>query len=328
MTRRAAAALALCVLALLAVPWVIGNEFYVNMASQVLIYALLALSINMLLGYGGMVSLGHAAYLGIAGYACILATTAGYDQLTAAVFAVALSTAAAAFFGVLSLRAPGLGFIMITLALGQIVWGVAYRANDLTGGDNGIRHPARPMPFGFDLRDAPSFYYFTLVVFLVALFFIWRFARSPFGASLKGTRDQPRRMRMLGHNVWLVRWIAFVMAGFWASVAGVLYVYYNLFLSPHAISLQQSAEILLMAILGGASTLSGPIVGAAIITLVKNVVSTYVERWNTLLGVIFVVVIVFMPYGLVPGCAQAWQRLRNRIKSRKAVSPAASEPAQ
>ncbi len=197
----------------------------------------------------------------------------GYDQLTAAVFAVALSTAAAAFFGVLSLRAPGLGFIMITLALGQIVWGVAYRANDLTGGDNGIRHPARPMPFGFDIRDASSFYYFTLVVFLVALFFIWRFGRSPFGASLKGARDQPRRMRMLGHNVWLVRWITFVMAGFWASVAGVLYVYYNLFLSPHAISLQQSAEILLMAILGGASTLSGPIVGAAIITLVKNVVS-------------------------------------------------------
>jgi branched-chain amino acid transport system permease protein len=328
MTRRAAAALALCALALLAVPWVIGNEFYVNMASQVLIYALFALSINMLLGYGGMVSLGHAAYLGIAGYACILATTAGYDQLTAAVFAVALSTAAAAFFGVLSLRAPGLGFIMITLALGQIVWGVAYRANDLTGGDNGIRHPARPMPLGFDIRDASSFYYFTLVVFLVALFFIWRFGRSPVGASLKGARDQPRRMRMLGHNVWLVRWITFVMAGFWASVAGVLYVYYNLFLSPHAISLQQSAEILLMAILGGASTLSGPIVGAAIITLVKNVVSTYVERWNTLLGVIFVVVIVFMPYGLVPGCAQAWQRLRNRIKGRKAVSPAASEPAQ
>ena len=328
MTRGRILALAICAVLLLAVPWIIGNEFYVNMASQVLIYALFALSINMLLGYGGMVSLGHAAYLGIAGYACILATIAGYDPLTAAIFAIAVSTAAAAFFGVLSLRAPGLGFIMITLALGQIVWGVAYRANDLTGGDNGIRHPARPMPFGFDIRDAPSFYYFTLVVFLVALFFIWRFSRSPFGASLKGARDQPRRMRMLGHNVWLIRWVTFVMAGFWASVAGVLYVYYNLFLSPHAISLQQSAEILLMAILGGASTLTGPIVGAAIITLVKNVVSTYVERWNTLLGTIFVVVIIFMPYGLVPGCTQAWQRLRHGIKTRKAARAAASEPAQ
>src|SRR5439155_805764 len=155
---------------------VIGGEFYVNMASQVLIYALFALSINMMLGYGGMVSLGHAAYLGIAGYACILATLAGYNQLAAAILAIAASTAAAALFGVLSLRAPGLGFIMITLALGQIVWGIAYRANDLTGGDNGIRHPARPMPFGFDIHDASSFYYFTLVVFLIALSVIRRFS--------------------------------------------------------------------------------------------------------------------------------------------------------
>jgi branched-chain amino acid transport system permease protein len=300
-------------------PWVIGNEFYVNMATQVLIYALFALSINMMLGYGGMTSLGHAAYLGIAGYACIIATTAGYGQLTAAIFALVVSTVSAAFFGVLSLRAPGLGFIMITLALGQIVWGVAYRANDLTGGDNGIRHPARPMPFGLDIRDAPSFYYFTLAVFAIALFCIWRFSRSPFGASLMGARDQPRRMRMLGHNVWRVRLITFVMAGFWASVASLLYVYYNLFLSPHAISLQQSAEILLMAILGGASSLTGPIVGAVVITLIKNVVSSYVERWNTLLGVIFVVTIVFMPYGLVPGCRQLWERLRNRKKPKEST---------
>jgi branched-chain amino acid transport system permease protein len=216
---------------------------------------------------------------------------------------------------------------MITLALGQIVWGVAYRANRLTGGDNGITHPGRPMPFGFDIRDGPSFYYFTLVVFAVALFFIWRFARSPFGASLTGARDQPRRMRMLGHNVWLIRWITFVMAGFWGSVASILYVYYNVFLSPHALSLQQSAEILLMAILGGASTLTGPVVGAVIITLVKNVVSTYVERWNILLGAIFVVVIMFMPYGLVPGCRQLWRRLVSRRKG-KLGPDRASEPAQ
>jgi branched-chain amino acid transport system permease protein len=318
--------LAVAALAAIAVPWVIGNEFYINMATQVLIYALFALSINMMLGYGGMVSLGHAGYLGIAGYACILLTINGYDQLTAAILAVLFSTVVAGFFGVLSLRAPGLGFIMITLALGQIVWGIAYRANDLTGGDNGIRHPARPMPFGLDIRDATGFYFFTLVVFVVALFFIWRFTHSPFGASLMGAKDQPRRMTMLGHNVWLVRWLTFVLAGFWGSVASILYVYYNLFLSPHAISLQQSAEILLMAILGGASTLTGPIVGAAIITLIKNVVSTYVERWNTLLGVIFVVVIMFMPYGLVPGFRALWRRLRRGRKPATATA-ATSEPA-
>ena len=171
---------------LVLLPRIITHEFYINMASQVLIYAMLALSINLMLGYGGMVSLGHAAYIGIAGYTCILLVVAGYDQFTAAILALAISTLSAAFFGVLSLRAPGLGFLMITLALGQIVWGIAYRANTLTGGDNGLRLPERPRPFGFDITSAASFYYFTLIVFAVAFFFMWRFARSPFGASLMG----------------------------------------------------------------------------------------------------------------------------------------------
>src|SRR5262245_44846747 len=176
---------------LVAVPWLIGNEFYVNMATQVLIYALFALSINMMLGFGGMVSLGHAGYLGLAGYALILLVTNGFDQLSSAILALMFSTAMAGLFGMLSLRAPGLGFIMITLALGQIVWGIAYRANNLTGGDNGIRLPQRPTPFGIDITSAPNFYWFTLLVFAVAFFFIWRFSRSPFGASLMGARDQP-----------------------------------------------------------------------------------------------------------------------------------------
>jgi branched-chain amino acid transport system permease protein len=311
---------------LVAAPAIIGNDFYVNMASQVVIYALFALSINMMLGYGGMVSLGHAGYLGLAGYACILLSINGFDHLSSAVLALVFSTAMAGLFGMLSLRAPGLGFIMITLALGQIVWGIAYRANTLTGGDNGLRLPARPMPFGIDINTAARFYYFALVVFAVALFFMWRFSRSPFGASLKGSRDQPRRMSMLGHNVWLIRWLTFVMAGFWGSVASLLFVYYNLFLSPHALGLQQSAEILLMAILGGASTLAGPIVGAAIITLVKNVISTYVERWNTLLGAIFVIVIIFMPYGLVPGFQQLWRRVTTRSSPSQGTPASGSAP--
>jgi branched-chain amino acid transport system permease protein len=315
--------------ACVAVPWFISNDYYINLASQIFIYALLALSVNLLLGYGGMVSLGHAAFLGLTGYSTILLVLAGYDQLTTAILAVAFSTACGALFGVLSLRASGIGFLMITLALGQIVWGIAYRANELTGGDNGITLPARPVPFGIDINSATNFYYFTLIVFAIALFCIWRLTRSPFGAALAGTRDQPRRMRMLGHNVWMVQWLTFVLASFWGSISGMLYIYYNLFMSPHAISLQQSAEALLMAILGGASTLLGPIVGAAIITIVKNVVSTYVERWNTLLGMIFVVVIMLMPCGLVPGCAQLWRRLTSRRKGGKSPArDAASEPAQ
>jgi branched-chain amino acid transport system permease protein len=302
---------AIGIVLLIALPAILTNDFYLNLASQILVYGLLALSLNLLLGYGGMVSLGHAAYLGIVSYTCVIVVGAGYGHATAAAAAIVVSTASGAVFGVLALRASGLGFLMITLALGQIVWGVAYRWNDVTGGDNGIRYPARPSPFGISIVSAPSFYYFTLAVFAIALFCIWRLTRSPFGAALRGTRDQPRRMRMLGHNVWMIQWLAFVMASFWGSIAGLLYIYYNLFISPHALSLQQSAEVLLMAILGGASTLTGPLVGAVIITLIKNVVSTYVDRWNSLLGAIFVVVVMFMPLGLVPGFRQLWERLAN-----------------
>ena len=311
-------ALTVVAIALLAVPLVVRNEFYLNLASQILIYALLAVSLNLLLGYGGMVSLGHASFLGLASYAAVLLLNAGFGHFAAAVLALVFSTACGAVFGMLALRASGIGFLMITLALGQIVWGVAYRANTITNGDNGLRYAERPHPFGIDLNPAPSFYWFTLIVFALALFFIWRLTRSPFGAALQGARDQPRRMRMLGHNVWLIQWLAFVLASFWGSVAGLLFIYYNLFISPHAISLQQSAEVLLMAILGGASTLTGPLVGAVIITVVKNVVSTYVDRWNSLLGAIFVIVIMFMPFGIVPGVRQLW--LRWRAPSHKAAA--------
>src|SRR3984893_11730582 len=203
--------------ALIAVPLVVTNDFYLNLASQILIYALLAVSLNLLVGYGGLVSLGHASFLGLTSYAATLFLVWGSGQLGAAILAVALSTLCGALFGVLALRASGIGFLMITLALGQIVWGVAYRANTLTDGDNGLRYPARPHPFGLDISSAPKFYWFTLAVFAIALFVIWRLTRSPFGAALQGARDQPRRMRMLGHNVWLIQWLAFVLAALLGS---------------------------------------------------------------------------------------------------------------
>jgi branched-chain amino acid transport system permease protein len=316
---RGVVALMVIAAALIAVPLAVTNDFYLNLASQILIYALLAVSLNLLVGYGGMVSLGHASFIGLTSYAAVLMLNAGFGQLPSAILSVIFSTACGGLFGLLALRAYGIGFLMITLALGQIVWGIAYRANTLTEGDNGIRFSSRPHPFGLDISSASSFYWFTLIVFAIALFFIWRLTRSPFGAALQGARDQPRRMRMLGHNVWLIQWFAFVLSAFWGSVAGLLYVYYNLFISPHAISLQQSAEVLLMAILGGASTLGGPIVGAIIITLVKNVVSTYIDRWNSLLGAIFVVTIMFMPFGIVPGMRQLWTRIGGAKKKERAT---------
>jgi len=142
------------------------------------------------------------------------------------------------------------------------------------------------------------------------------FVRSPFGASVRGTRDQARRMTALGYNVWLIRFLAFLVSGFWSGIAGLLYVYYHQFIAPPTASLQASAEILLMVISGGTATLLGPIAGAAIVVIMKNVVSAYIERWNLVLGLIFILIISFMPEGLVPGSVRWWRAGRQWLRVR------------
>ncbi|SNT02601.1 amino acid/amide ABC transporter membrane protein 2, HAAT family [Noviherbaspirillum humi] len=290
--------------------WQIG-DYYVNLASQILIAALFALSLNLLVGYAGLTSLGHAGYLGLSAYVSgWLMLNLQWGHLPAALAALAATTLMAALFGLIALRASGLSFLMITLALGQILWGVAYRWASVTGGDNGLSGLTRPSPFGLDLGDASLFYWFTLAVFAL----IWGVAavwvRSPFGATIRGTKDQPRRMSALGYNVWLIRWITFIVSGFLGAVAGLMYVYYQQFISPHSLSLANSAEMLLMVIAGGAGTLAGPVVGAALVVLLKNVASAYVDRWIMLLGFVFLFIVLFVPSGIVPGLAKAWARLR------------------
>jgi len=288
-------------LLLAALPLVAG-EYYVNLTSQIFIFAIFAASINLLLGYGGLPTLGHASYLGVAAYlSALLALKAGLGPLAGAPLAILGSTLMAGVFGLIALRASGLGFLMLTLALSQVLWGTAYRWVSMTDGDNGLRGLARPAPFGLGLDDARAFYWFTLAVAALSIAAMARFVHSPFGAALRGTRDQPRRMNALGHNVWLIRWITFVYAGFWGSVAGQLFVWYHKYIHPVSLSLANSAEGLLAVIAGGSGTLAGPLVGAAIVMLLKNYVSAYIERWNMLLGFVFVFIVVFMPEGVVPG---------------------------
>ena len=287
---------------LLCLPWWVGGAYYINLASQVLIAALFALSLNLLVGYAGLTSLGHAGYLGLSAYVSgWLMVNLGWGHLASAGAALGGTTVMAALFGLIALRATGISFLMITLALGQILWGIAYRWTSVTGGDNGISGLTRPSPFGLDLGNANYFYFFTLLVFLVvwSLMAVW--VHSPFGASIRGTKDQPRRMSTLGYNVWLIRWITFIVSGFFGAVAGLMYVYYHQFISPHSLSLANSAEILLMVIAGGAGTLSGPIVGAALVVLLKNVASAYIDRWVMLLGFVFIFIVMFVPGGIVAG---------------------------
>ncbi|NVO14669.1 MAG: branched-chain amino acid ABC transporter permease [Rhodoplanes sp.] len=317
-----AAAIVVALLLLLTLPAWVGNPYYINIASQILFFAVFALALNVLVGYGGLVSLGHAGLFAMAGYTAALLLARGHGHLVADTAALAVTVVTAAVYALLSLRSTGIGFLMITLAIGQILWGIAYRWASLTNGDNGVNVASRPSPFGFSLAGADGFYYLCLVVFLVCVATMAVVVRSPFGASLRGTRDQERRMSALGYNVWLIRFYAFLLSGFWSGVAGLLFLYYNQFISPQIVALTTSAETLLMVISGGTATLLGPIVGAAIVVIMKNVVSAYIVRWNMVLGIIFILIISFMPEGLVPGSARLWAWLRHRWGAGKA-QPAA-----
>jgi len=313
-------ALGAALVALAAVPLWVGSTYYINVASQILLYAVFALGVNVLVGYAGLVSLGHAGLFGVAAYAGARLVNAGHNHMAVAAGALAVTLATAAVFATLALRGTGLGFVMITVALGQIVWGVAYRWISITNGDNGLSIKGRPSPFDLSLASPAAFYWGTLVVFLVALATIAVVVASPFGASLRGTRDQPRRMSALGYHVWMIRFLAFLLSGFWSAVAGLLFLYYNQFVSPQVVALTSSAEVLLMVIAGGTGTLLGPVVGAALVVIVKNVVSGYIERWNFVLGAIFVLIVVFMPEGLVPGTVRLWRWARAAGRPRGAAA--------
>jgi branched-chain amino acid transport system permease protein len=312
-------ALAVACVALLTVPLWMPGIYYINVSSQILFYAIFALGLNILVGYGGLVSLGHAGLFGITAYAVAYLLQAGFGHTSAIIIALVVSLFSTAIFAALALRATGIGFIMITLALGQIIWGLAYRWISLTNGDNGINVPKRPQPFGFDLAEPAVFYYTTLIIFAVAVIVVTIFVRSPLGAALKGTRDQPRRMNALGYHVWAIRFWACMLSGLLTAVAGALFVYYTQFISPQTTALTASAEALLMVIAGGPATIVGPIVGAALVVVVKNVVSGYIERWNFLLGAIFVAIVILMPEGLVPGTVRLWREGLRAFRRRRGV---------
>ena len=315
--------LALVVIALVTLPQWMAGVYYVNVASQILFYAVFALGLNILVGYAGLVSLGHAGLFGIAAYATGFLLAEGYGHVAAILIALVIGMGSMAVYAVLSLRSTGIGFIMITLALGEILWGLAYRWISLTNGDNGINLHGRPAPFGYALTSANSFYYATLIVFFIAVATVAIFVRSPFGAALMGTRDQPRRMNALGYHVWAIRFWACLVSGLLTAVSGILFVYYTQFISPQTLALTSSAEVLLMVIAGGPGTLLGPIVGAALVVVVKSVVSGFIERWNFLLGAIFVAIVILMPEGLVPGTVRLW-RLAWRKRTPAAAAPEAS----
>jgi branched-chain amino acid transport system permease protein len=310
-TGRAAAIVV--VLTLLGAPPLLA-PYMLSLVTQALIWAMLAMSLDLILGYTGLASLGHAAYLGLGAYSVgILTTRHGANFWVTLAVGILLAALGAAIFGLVALRATGVYFLMITLALGMVVWGLAHRWVSLTAGDNGIASVPRPRGLPWAFTDTLSFYYLVLVAFAVAFVVLWTIVHSPFGKTLVGIRESESRMRTLGYHVWLHKYVGFVIAGAAGGFAGVFWAYYNGFVSPADAELATSVEILLMVALGGRGTLYGPALGATMIVLLKNVVSVYTHRWLLILGAVYIGTIVYAPEGIVG-------LLRDRLKERGRVA--------
>ena len=279
------------------------SSFAILLATRMLAFAILAMSLDILLGYTGLASLGQAAYLGVGAYmTAILASRYqfgfGWDFWLVVIFGILLGAALAAFFGLFAIRASGVYFLMITLALGQCVWGLAYRWNSLTGGDNGINLGGRPK-FGVDLANEVTFFHLVLGFFSVALLLMYVLIRSPFGRSLVGIRERELRMKILGYNTWLHKYVAFVIAGGFGGLAGVLWAHTAGIVSPENVVLTTSVDALLMVVLGGAGTLVGGAIGAAIVIALREYLSTVVPWWQYVLGAVYVLTILYLPNGVM-----------------------------
>ncbi|MGA7807011.1 branched-chain amino acid ABC transporter permease [Bradyrhizobium sp.] len=295
-------------LALAGLPLLLSN-YQLSIATEVLIFSVLAMSIDVLAGFAGRTSLGHGAIFGVSAYVAIYwSATLGGNVWLGLALGILAATVLAAVFAALAIRTSGVYFLLLTLALGMIVWGVCLRWTDVTGGENGLRGLGRPA----FIAGHVGFYYAVLMVVAPLSFVIWRFVHSPFGLTLRGIRDSESRMRSLGYNVPLHLFIAFVASGFFAGIAGALYALFNDFVSPSTVQLSQSVSGLLMAITGGIGTILGSLVGAAAIIILENVVSAFTARWPTVLGLTFIVIMIFAPEGVVGRARILYQRRRSR----------------
>lgn len=275
--------------------------FYISLASQMWIYAIVAMSLDLLVGFTGLVNFSQAAFFGMGAYAAAIALTRYHVGNFGAELGlgVLLAMITGAVFGIVALRSEGVGFIIITIALNEIVWGLAYQWVSMSGGDNGITGIIRPPLGTWDLSDNTSYYYVSLAAYAVALSLLVALVRSPFGLVLRGVRDSPRRMQALGYNVWLFRYIALIVSAAFAGLAGVLFAWYNQFVGPVNLALDTSTQFLIIVILGGIGTLYGQLLGAGIVVFLSNGLSAVTHRWVLILGAVYVLIVMYAPDGLV-----------------------------
>lgn len=296
-------------LVLLVFPFM-STGYPLTVLTEILIFGLFAMSLDLILGYTGLPSFGHAAFFGLGAYGtAILSAKLGLSNLGVSLgVTVGLTVVTALIIGWLAIRTAGVYFLMLTLAFAQMVFAAAQKWTPLTGGSNGLPGVRKPTLFvpGIETTDVRAFYLFVLGMFVLSFFLLHRLVHSPFGRSLIGIRENEIRMRAMGYNTRAYKLVAFVIGGMFGGIAGLMYVYFNNFVSPSDVYWTASGTVLLMVLIGGAGTLVGPVLGAAFFLLLQNALSSMTERWPIILGAVFVIFIMFVRHGLVGVWRQTW----------------------
>jgi branched-chain amino acid transport system permease protein len=297
-------------LAMCIVPFVSSN-YFVSVISEILILSIFALSLNILVGYTGLISLGHAAFFGVGAYTSSLIAIHFTANVFITLFAgIVLSLIAAGIIGFFCNRVSGFYFLMLTLAFSQMFYALVYRWASLTRGDNGLSGIPKPSLWGnLILNSSTSLYFLFLVMFIIVFFILKLILQSPLGQIFVGIRENETRMKAMGYNTTLYKNISFIIAAGIGGVAGSLYTYFNGFVSPKDIYWTMSGEVLIMVLIGGAGTLLGPVLGAAFIVILETIVSSYTDSWMLIVGATFIFFVIFMPKGIVD-IGSLWKRRR------------------
>jgi len=275
-----------------------AGNYPVKLLQEILIWGIFAMSLDLLMGYTGMVSFGHSAFFGVGGYVAALALTRWPGLVAALLLPAAAAAVAALAIGFLSIRVSGVYFIMLTLAFSQMFYAVAFQAAWL-GAEDGLVGVPRPRLLGWSLDPPLAFNLYLIALVVLATVLLHRIVRSPFGHVLRGIHDNEARMQAVGYPVARYKLIAFVVGGTVAGVAGALYAQFVGSISPDAFLWTTSGEALLMVIIGGTGTLAGSLLGAAAFILLQSLVSSYTERWMLILGLTFVFLVLFAPGGIL-----------------------------
>jgi branched-chain amino acid transport system permease protein len=289
----------LLVLAAFAAVPLLATAFQTGVMSRILIFALFGVAFNVVFGAGGMPSLGHAAFFGLGGYLVgIGATRFDLGFWAVMIGALVLGGLLGALVGVLTLRTQAVYLLLLTLAVAQAFWGLAFQQVRWTGGDNGISGiPRTLLPLGG--TNAATFYWAVLVIVTIFAAAVWWFQRSPAGVAIVAFRESPTRLAALGWRVAYYRIGAFTVSGAVAAVAGVLYAMLNRFVGPENLAWQMSAEVMLFAIVGGAAFFAGPIIGATLIVILETWVSGFTARWLSILGLTYILTMLYLPQGVL-----------------------------